>query len=250
MAQNFEDVEFTTTEEFVIVSYDLVNCPSSWSYDIRVEAELIDKRGNIKTIVAKTTDGDKKKVKCGKNKTIRWRVFEDEDELEGDLSITVRIIDSHYFGSSTASAKKSNSDLAGPEAALYSLLLPGWGDFLVSNRSDAAVTGVLFAGTYVLSLYCALQSYGESQEYYTIYREATTQELMDTNYELANSKYQTSKAWLGVAGAVLAVDLTYVLVRGVINKNNKRRGYSFLEKIDVNFQYVDNGFGVGFKTKF
>lgn len=250
ISQEIKNVTFSTTEEYVIVSYDLVNSPSSWSYDVRIEAEVVDDDGVTKAIVAKAVEGDLKKIKQGRNKTIRWTVFEDLDELNGELTITVRIIDSHYFGSKPTTTKQSSSELMGPKAALYSIVFPGWGDLLVSDGGDAQVTAVLFGGTYLLSGIYAWSTYSESQEYYKLYQEATSQDVMDSNYKLANDQYQVSKMWLGIAGVVLVTDVTYVLVRGLINKRNNKSNYSLIERTDLQFIYVDKGFGVGFKTRF
>ena len=252
LGQEIKNVKFNTTEEFVLVSYDLINCPSSWSYDVRVEAEVIEE-GVKKVIVAKALDGENKKIRSGRNKTLRWRVFEDVEKLSGELVITVRIIDSHYFGSTTMNSrpkKQYSNELLGPEAALYSCILPGLGDLMVSDGDASQVTSVLFAGGYLLSGIFAFQAYSKSQEYYNLYLGASTQYLMDTNYELANDEYQQSKMWLKVAGAILVTDVTYVLIRGLINKGRSNNSYSLLNRTNLQFQYVKNGIGVGFKTKF
>lgn len=250
VSQEIKNVSFSTTDEDVIVSYDLVNCPSSWSYDVRIEAEIIEGNGISETVVAKTVEGDLDKIKQGKNKTVRWRVLEDMDEIDGKLTITVRIIDSHYFGSRSTSVKKNNSELMGPKAALYSLILPGLGDLLVSDGEDAKITAVLFGGSYLLSGLYAFSTYSKSQEYYTLYREATTQDAMDRNYNLANDQYQVSKMWLGIAGVVMVTDVTYVIIRGLINNHNSRSQYSFIRRTKLELQCVNSGFGVGLKTRF
>lgn len=74
LGQEIKNVRFTTTAEFVLVSYDLVNCPSSWSYDIRVEAEIIEE-GVKKVIIAKALDGENKKLRSGRNKKIKVEGF-------------------------------------------------------------------------------------------------------------------------------------------------------------------------------
>lgn len=252
LGQEIKNVRFTTTAEFVLVSYDLVNCPSSWSYDIRVEAEIIEE-GVKKVIIVKALDGENKKLRSGRNKKLRWRVFEDVEKLSGELVITVRIIDSHYFGSTTRNSRPKEdyrSKLLGPEAALYSIILPGLGDLMVSDGEGAKVTSVLFGGSYLLSCLFAFEAYSKSQEYYKMYQGASTQYLMDTNYELANDNYHQSKMWLGIAGVILVTDVTYVLIRGIINKGKSKNSYSLLNRTNLQFQYVDNGIGIGFKTKF
>ena len=254
IAQEIKNVSFSTTDQSVIVFYDLVNTPSSWSYDIRIEAEVVNKYGTTKRIVAKAVEGDLKKIKKGRNKTVKWEVFEDVNELHGKLTITVRIIDSHYFKSEPKKTYDKNNvstnNLKGPEYAILSLLLPGSGDPFVSNKSGVEKRAVLIGAAYVFSGLLTYTYYSFSKESYKLYQSATQQTKIDEYYESANSAHQSSKIMLGVTVGILITDVVYVFTKGLINQQRNKRSYGLLKNTNLNIAFVNDSFSFGFNTKF
>lgn len=253
-SQEIKNVSFSTTDDNVIVSYDLVNTPSSWSYDIRIEAEVVDKYGTKKRIVAKAVEGDLKKIKKGRNKTVEWKVFDDVNELNGKLTITVRIIDSHYFKSKPkktyAQNKVSTNNLKGPEYAILSFFLPGSGDPFVSNKKGVEKRAVLISAAYVVSGLLTYSYYSISKEDYKLYQSATQQIKIDEYYESANSAYRSSKIMLGVTAGILITDVIYVFTKGLINNRRNKKSYGFLKNMNLNFVFVNDSYRFGFNTKF
>jgi len=89
-AQEASDVKIDATSEELIISYDLDGREAT-SYDIKLY--IIDGDGN--RIEPKSLNGDIGTVLSGENKRIVWNVYEDVDELSGNINpeIIVSVIE-------------------------------------------------------------------------------------------------------------------------------------------------------------
>lgn len=85
-SQSIQNVDFTVSENKVIVTYDLVDCPSYKSYDIK----LYYSDGN-RYLEANSVTGSLFKQSCGRYKSITWDVLNDRNELKGSMQVEVRI---------------------------------------------------------------------------------------------------------------------------------------------------------------
>ena len=240
-AQKITNIDFMVVSNELKISYDIEYGLKNRSYDLKVVVELIKKGSNqvIKTISPTSITGDISKVKPGKGKVIIWDVLNDINKLEGEINVEVIVSNSYTL---------NPNNKWGPEAALTSLLFPGLGNYLVNKTEKSAqIGGYTFLG-YAGSLYFAYESNKSSKENYAAYQNSVLQSQMDDYYEKANSDNKLAYSMLGVAGAILASEFTYVLIKGTSNKFKKEYALGRLPKI--NLVYLGNGFGFGLSKSF
>lgn len=84
--QSIQNVDFTVSNNKVIVTYDLVDCPNYKSYDIK----LYYSEGS-RYLEATSVTGSIDKQSCGRYKSITWDVLSDKNELKGNIQVEVRI---------------------------------------------------------------------------------------------------------------------------------------------------------------
>lgn len=80
-AQDATNIEVKTTDDKLIVTYDLVGS-SATVYDVVLQFQ----KENNEVIVPKALNGDVGKVKAGEDKVIVWDVYKDVDGLSGNLN--------------------------------------------------------------------------------------------------------------------------------------------------------------------
>lgn len=79
-SQNIENILVSTTDDLVIIYYDLSGLESEL-YDVKID--ILDSLGN--KINAPSLNGDLGKVVPGKEKTIVWNVYKDVDGISGKI---------------------------------------------------------------------------------------------------------------------------------------------------------------------
>ncbi len=231
-SQEIENVDFTVKDNVVVITYDLVNCPSSESYDI--ELKIISDNNAIKP---NSITGDIKKVSAGKNKQIEWNVLNDKTDLKGQIQVMVEI--THTY---------STKVIGGPSNAVFSMLLPGLGDHFVNKESKS---WYYISAVYLGTAYFAYSNKVQSDKFYAQYHSATTQSEIEAAYKSANDKYHNYQLLLGVAGTIWLADVIYVTAKGFKNRRNQLNGYSQANpKVKLYFAGSHNSFQVRLVKKF
>lgn len=230
-SQQIENVDFTVKDNVVVVTYDLVNCPSRESYDI--ELKIISDN----TIKPNSITGDLKKVSAGKNKKIEWNVLDDKSDLKGQIQVILEI--EHAY---------STKIIGGPSNAVFSMLLPGLGDHFVNKESKSwYYISALYLGT----AYYAYSNKVQSDEFYAQYHSSTTQSEIEAAYKSANDKYHNYQLLLGVAGTIWLADVIHVTAKGFKNRRNQLNGYSQANpKVKLYLAGTHNNFQVRLVKKF
>lgn len=211
--QRIENVSFKVDDNKIIVSYDLVNCPTYGLYDINLS--FIDESNKV--IQPYVVKGDIVKVRSGKYKTIEWDVLKDKSDIKGNIQAIVEVKRSY-----------STKIIGGPSNALLSVIMPGTGDVFTNvykkdERIKPIYVTAFFIGTAFLAYYYKLNS----DIYYKEYHLATTQSVMDEKYKLANDNYQSFLLWGGIATTIWLSDIIYVTSKGIANRREQKRFYSF-----------------------
>ena len=231
-SQEFENVDFTVKDNIVIITYDLINCPSRENYDI--ELKIISDNSAIKP---NSITGDLKKVSAGRNKKIEWNVLNDKAELKGQIQVVLEIARTY-----------STKIIGGPSNAFLSMLLPGLGDHFVNKESKSwYYISALYLGT----AYYAYSNKVQSDEFYTQYHSATTQSEIEAAYKSANDKYHNYQLLLGVAGTIWLADVIHVTAKGFKNRRNQLNGYSQANpKMKLYLAGTHNSFQIRLVKKF
>jgi len=86
-AQEIAHVDFQERNSLLVITYDLLNCPSGSLYDVSVK--FINE--NKMEILPISVSGDLKKLSCGLGKRIEWDVLRDKPELKGSIQAIVEI---------------------------------------------------------------------------------------------------------------------------------------------------------------
>lgn len=80
-AQDATNIEVKTTDDKLIVTYDLIGS-STAIYDVKLQFQKEDNQ----VLIPKALNGDVGKVKAGEDKVIIWDVYKDVDGLSGNLN--------------------------------------------------------------------------------------------------------------------------------------------------------------------
>lgn len=91
-SQEFSNVNFYKKDNKIVITYDLINTLPHEVYDIKLK--FISDAG--KTYIPRTISGDIRKVSRGKNKMIFWNYTKDENELVGNLQVSLEIGKAQY----------------------------------------------------------------------------------------------------------------------------------------------------------
>jgi hypothetical protein len=231
-SQSIVNVDFEVKNNWIKISYDLVNCPTQHEYDIKVKVINEDK-----LIIPTAIIGDLYKVTPGKGKKIEWDVLQDKSDLKGNIEILVEIGRSY-----------STKIKGGPSNALLSALVPGLGDKFVNINGRKGSPGLVafsFYGCIAGGVYCKIRS----NDFYNQYHQATSQSVMDTAYKKANSNNQMFQVLIGMAAVIWVADVVNVVVKG--SKNRRSQLYGRKES-DIDFFISSNleSFQFGIVKKF
>ena len=213
-SQQIENVDFSQEGTSIIVTFNLVDCPPKSFYNLSLT--FTDR--NNKKIIPISLEGDLKGVFPGKSKKIIWKYTSDIDELVIDISAEVTIVESF-----------STKIKGGPENAILSMILPGWGDHYVNkvNKSVPYLVSLAFLGVAGYGVYQKTQS----DKFYNSYKAAITQNDMDNQYKLASDANQTFLVCAGGAALIWVIDVISVISKGSknarISKQKNSRALSF-----------------------
>jgi hypothetical protein len=229
--QRIENVDFTTSNGLLIVSYDLVGSPKNVMYDVKLVVKT--ETGDIDPY---TIYGDVKYVSEGTGKKIEWKVANDKVELKGKIQVIVKIVETH-----------STRIVGGPSCAFLSGMLPGLGDHFV----NPGPLGYLVSGLFVGSAYLTISAAGNAQGYYRQYKDADEQEDMDKYYDEAISSQKNFQVLAGITGVIWAADIIYVTIKGFSNKKKQKEELAQKsKKVHLTFSGTKNNLQIGFIKKF
>lgn len=210
--------------ERIVITYDLAKEGTYIYFDVSVKV-LVDN----KPIDAKALSGDVGKfIRVGTGKKIIWNMFEDINELNGELTIEVMAFNPVP---GTAPATANGSKEAPPDIMLpASKGAPFW---VGMGGIGATGLGLLMNG---------MKSTSEGNDLYAIYKDNTVEsasvfsELGSTRnevYDEANKKHKTGTILTIAGGAVLATAGIIMINRLVQMKKVRQRSVSAVPYINV-----------------
>jgi hypothetical protein len=230
--QSIVNVDFISNDDYVKVTYDLINGTEGKSYNINV---LFEKRDGT-MITPQTLSGDYSKVVPGYNKQIIWDYKTDVDEYIGEIRVVLSISETNdllpnnnadmgvggdktqklnYDGSRYVYSSRIPRALGGPDNAILSALLPGFGDHFVNEKDR--VTPYFVTAAFLASGYMAYSTMVQANDYYEKYQNARTQVEMDAMYTKATEYRSQHQIFFGVASAIWLFDVIHVASKGSKN---------------------------------
>ena len=230
----FENIDFYVVEEKIVVSYDLVKASPQETFEVSLE--FVNENNEI--IIPVTVEGDVGyNIKGGKGKKIYWDVFSDVDEIAGEIKPRLNIISSDRL-------------YGGPANALYSVMVPGLGDYKTAPPSE-----MIIKPYYRTIVAYGLVGYGiyeriNANKKYDDYETSTNRDQFDDLYNQANNANHRSQVAVGLGLAAWTFDVVWVIVKGA--KNNKEnkfkfQGYTGEGPMPV---YDENGIGIRYVIRF
>lgn len=218
-AVEFVDAVLDEANNTIEVIYNLKKDANNWLYDV----SLYYSNDGGKTFKgpAERVSGDVgKQVEPGSYKKIYWNYFYEDEEFTGEnLVFSVR---------AEPIAPMTNQALMGPKAALYSVLVPGWGDTKARTGKNY---WLITAGTWGL-MGAALISRSGASNSYDDYLNATDPEAANSAFDDADSKFNTYKTLRTLALLAWASDVVGVYIKG---KKNQREGLTAQRKVKLDW---------------
>src|SRR3989304_9762916 len=196
-----ENVDFSYNEEtqMIIVMYDITNYAAIERFTI--ELVFVDFNNNY--YYPKSTRGDVGNgITGGKNKVIYWDVLRDVDQL-GRVMARVHV-------------KGVTEELGGASNALWSVLIPGLGDYKVKNKKKMifkpALRTVLTFGLVGYGLYSKSQALKFDEQYWNA--PQAERQNFDNLYNKANTANHRFYIAAGAGLALWASDVIWVAAQG------------------------------------
>lgn len=257
MGQSIVNVDFTTNDDYIKVTYDLINGTEGKLYTLKV---LFEKRdGTI--ITPQSLTGDYINVLPGYNKQIIWDFKADVDEYIGEIRAVLSISETNdllsnnagasnaigsntnggatqitnYDGSRYVYSSKIPRALGGPDNAILSAILPGFGDHFVNEKDR--VTPYLITAAFLASGYLAYSSMVSANDYYEKYQNARVQTEMDNFYSKATEAKSQHQIYFGVASAIWLFDVIHVAAKGSKNMRKTSSKASKVKLLPIYNQY-------------
>ena len=211
--------------EQIVITYDLAKQDNYIYFDVSVKVK-IDKE----TITPSSLSGDVGGfVKVGTGKKIIWNIFQDIQELNGELSVEVLAFNPVPTVTETKPGKKPDAPVM-PKAPAPTTNIPFW-----VGMGGIGVTGIglLTSGS---------KNASEGQDLYEIYKTNTVEtapiytELGSTREEVyseANKKHKTGTFTKAGGGLVLLAAGVIMVNRIIQMKKIDRRSVAFSPYINV-----------------
>ncbi len=158
-------------------------------------------------------------VSSGSAKKIYWNYFYEDEEFTGEnlvFNVKAKVVE--YLGA---------TQLMGSKAALYSVIVPGLGDYKVRNGKNY---WLLTVGTWGL-MGSGLIARSGARKDYDNYLNASDVNSANQSYQSAENKFKTFKALNTIAIVVWAADVVGVFIKG---KQNERNGLTNRYSLDLN----------------
>lgn len=163
-------------------------------------------------------DQDKISIGGVRKKRVIWDILKESNikDVDGDINVILR-------------AKLYGKVLSGPEAAIYSLVVPGLGQYRVQeNKKPFIVAAPLAYGGIATGLIFNNKSKTSKENSLT----ATSQADIEKFEDQANQEKLIGNVALGVGGLVWLADVISVAIKGSKNKSNYSK-YSYSKKVKL-----------------
>ncbi|MBI4647238.1 MAG: hypothetical protein HY738_11790 [Bacteroidia bacterium] len=242
-----EKVDFTVDNNKIITTFNITNFNTVETYKVDLKF-ITDESLVIKPV---TVTGDiGHYINGGDNKSITWDVLKDRDELTGKIKAVVSIISVfntkyQYLG-------------AGPGCMFLSVLIPGFGDYLVRKNTEKSIPYFLIPiSVYGIFTYSVI-ALGVSKVYEGLYDKSTIdtkQSEIDMNYNNANKWYRRSQITNRFAFTIWGADVVWVFFKGIRN-NHIRKKYnltsenSLYKNCYIYYNPVTNGIQFAYVVNF
>ncbi len=149
---------------------------------------------------------------AGSQKTIAWNYLQEDPDFYG-MNVRFKIL---------ATYQKSVLNLKGMEGALYSMLVPGWGNAKVKFQKHKYTwlgVGLTSYGLLGTGLFLKAQS----TQNYRAYQGAANFDEANPYYLTANKQLKWAKGLLLTGGLIWLGDVLQVAWRGLKNQRQKKR---------------------------
>lgn len=226
----------------VLVNYDLENASADSIYKVN----LVFSDSRFRIIVPDSVSGDiGSLVNGGKGKQIVWDIRKDQVKFKND-----------YRASLIVNGLPDKGGKGGPNNALLSLLVPGLGDYFVSNVKQRKIKPwyitVSSLGFIGLGIYAGSERYtdliydswpekqrmwvGDHYEYIWVEKEQVREG--ETHYKFFKADMEII---IGLGVAIWLADIAYVWSRG--SQNKKLKHNNILQNVSKNtaIMYVPGG---------
>ncbi len=158
-------------------------------------------------------------IKPGAYQKIYWNYFYADEEFTGEnLVFNIR---------ATVMTAPVAPSVMGPKAALYSIVVPGWGDYKVRSGKGY---WMLTAGTWGL-MGTGLIARSGARTDYNDYLNAADVSSANNAYQSAENKFKTFKTLNTIAIVVWAADVVGVFLKG---QQNEKKGLTGRYQLDLN----------------
>lgn len=199
----------------IIISYDLK--PTQSRFDrFKVEIYLSENGGeSFSEFPLEWVNGNAgSNLEPGKNKRVQWRYYQEDPNFDGKNVVFRVQAERDEFAHFDRI-----SSLKGPEGALYSLLMPGLGDYKVRSGRNfwmiTAVTyGILGTGIYL---------YVDSRNTFDQYRDASSIDQASSLLDRARDQNRAGKVLMGTGAAFWFTDVVLTFIKGQKNKKELKR---------------------------
>lgn len=224
-SQDVNQVTITpnTDKRFILVTYDLRHSNSKFDpYDVYKVDLYLSQDGGISfgTRPLRYLNGNVGlNVNPGIGNEIKWFYLDEFPAFLGErLVFKVRAelnLEARY---------RRVNDLDGPEGALYSLIMPGWGDYRVRKRKGkkfwwkgALAYSLVGVGVYI---------FGRSRRNYRGYEGASTIEQGDLKLQLSQDQYKVGLGFIAAGAGLWITNVLRTFRKGAKNRKEYYRLYN------------------------
>lgn len=228
-SQEITNVEIDFKNNDLVVTYDLVNCPSNTIYDIEI---YIQKKGDTNLIFPRILNGSYEKVKPGQEKKITWNPLPEGIELNGEFKAILSLSNPTKF-------KIKN----GPSNIFLSMILPGWG----SLRVQSSKFPFIFTGGYIYSLYSIHQI---NNQIYNLNNQKLNSKTQSSSYEITSQIDELKirkENYFYIASGIWLTDVLFTLIKGSINVSKQKNNLTNQPSKTYNLNLASTPQYVGFR---
>lgn len=210
----------------LVITYDLIDCPSKMIYDIAVS---IQKKGDTNLITPKSLTGSFEKVAQGEQKQIIWNPVKQGLEIDGEIKVILSLTNPTEF-------KIRN----GPSNVFLSMLLPGWGGLRVQSTK----LPLLLSGGYIYSLYSLYQINSLSESISSSSYDFTNNIEKD---RLLSDLDDKRIFYIQLAAGIWVTDFLFTIIKGSVNVAKQKNNLAFKSNKSYDFHLVSSPQNIGFR---
>ncbi len=226
-----KNLDMTVVNNKVVITYDIVNFMPKETYTVRLN--FVDKDLNF--TYPNSLAGDVGiNVSGGNNKKIEWDIINDQitirDKLEPSLSLN--------------GVSKYQSEGGGPSNAIFSILIPGLGDYFVADiknmkikpyfktiSSLGLITMGFVAGNKRKPNYLLVPAHEELYVYYTNRGRQESHIWVEDEWVEDGTDYWLFKGdkevFIGIGASIWIADIFWVYMKGSLNDKFRNQNHHF-----------------------